>query len=111
MRKLQTHDVFKLARIIKHAHLKESISQFIKRGKEEGANTEEIGIDVFMMIIESCGDAKLEDLLYDLLAGIAEKKQDEIKTQSLDTTIKQIQEIIKENNIVTFFNTASHLTT
>lgn len=119
MRKLQTQDVFKLARIIKQANMKDHITKFTQKGKtnansskeEKEKAAEEIGVDVFLAIVEACGDSKIEELLYDLIGGVAEKKPDEIKEQSLETTIEQVKQIIKENNITTFFSTASRLTT
>lgn len=113
MRKIQTQDVFKLARIIKQANMKETIADLIKRGQAAGKAedkdgvVESIGIEVFIALIEAAGDEKMEQKIYDLLDGITEKK---IKEQSLDVTFEDIKQIIRENDIKSFFNTASRLT-
>lgn len=137
MRKIQTQDVFKLARIMKQTKLKEILSDYVKKGGELGKTLsqkqtenkqeekvkqesdevtidnvkESFGIEVAFSIMEACAETKTENLLYDLIAGIAEKKANDIKTQSLETTIEQIKQIMNENNIIAFFNTASRLTT
>ena len=111
MRKLQTQDVFKLARIIKQAKAKEEITNLMIDGKKENADAEELGIKAIFALTESCADVKVESQLYDLIGSVCEKKADEIKTQSLNVTIDDIKQIIKENDMESFFNTASHLTT
>lgn len=122
MRKIQTQDVFKLARIMKQTKLKDQISELVKKGNEisnskaiiakEGREKakEQFGIEVALALIEECADPKAEKLIYEFIAGIAEKQPKDIETQSLQTTIEQIQQIVSENNIMNFFNTASRLT-
>lgn len=110
MRKLQTSDAFLLARIIKQANIKQTMSDVIK-AKSEDTNVESLGIDIVMTIVEACGNEKIEVMLYDLLAGITERAADDVKSQSIEVTIEQISQIIKENNISNFFKLAGRLTT
>lgn len=109
MRKINTADVFKMARLMKNAKLTESIKKAYADGKKEGVNTEEIGMNAIMDIIGSCCDAGTEKDFYELLAGISEKTKDEVADQSLETTIADIKKICEENNIVNFLRSASRL--
>lgn len=113
MRKIQTQDVFKLARIIKSADLKNEISNAIEQinaGSKKDKNlSEKVGVRVFLTIVEGCADVKTEEQIYELIGGIAEIPASDIKTQSLDATIELIKKIASENNMVNFFSTAGTL--
>lgn len=109
MRKINTADVFKMARLMKKAKLTESIKKAYMDGKKEGVNTEEVGMNAIMDIIGSCCDTGTEKDFYELLAGISEKKAEEIMNQSLEATIADIKKICEENNIVNFLRSASRL--
>jgi len=112
MRKIQTQDVFKLARIIKQAKVKDEISRIIQEAsasKEKGNISEKVGIQAFFAIMENCSEPTLEEKIYDLLGGIAGVSPEEFKTQSLDVTLEQIKQIAKENNITDFFKAAGKL--
>lgn len=109
MRKINTADVFKMARLMKGTNLTESIKKAYMDGKEENANTEEIGMNAIMDIIGSCSDGGTEKKFYELLAGISEKTVDQIMDQSLETTVADIKRICEENNIVNFLRSASRL--
>lgn len=113
MRKLITSDVFKMARIIRKANAKEEIKEIFKKvtdAKDSGADVEtmqrEAGMEVVAFIIDACGNEDVEKALYSLLAGIAEKKDEEIKNQSLDTTIELLKKIASDNDIQNFFSIA-----
>ena len=130
MRKLITSDVFKMARIIKEAGVKNAIaeifketrntnivieendSEAVKKAKTEAINKkqEEAGFEAIMTIFESCSTEKLEKMLYEFLGGISEKKSDEVAGQTLEATIEDIKTIVSENNIVNFFKQADQLT-
>ncbi|MBD5529691.1 MAG: hypothetical protein HDR02_15010 [Lachnospiraceae bacterium] len=109
MRKINTADVFKTARLVKNANLVESIKKAYMEGKKKGADTEKVGIDVIMDILYTCCDAGIEKDFYELLAGISEKKAEEIANQSLETTIADIKKICEENDIVNFLGSAFRL--
>lgn len=130
MRKLITSDVFKAARIIKEAKVKDAISEIFESTKgvnisinendseeekkvklKEIANKQETaGFEAIMTIFEACSTEKLEGMLYELLAGICEKNADDIANQSLETTVEEIKTIARENNLANFFKSASQLT-
>lgn len=126
MRKINTGDVFKLARIIKTTEVKEDIINIYtdsKKMKEETAEVatpeqmkeqaeavqEKIGVKIFFTIFEKCTDVKTEKLIYELIGGIAEKKPAEIENMPLDEMLELLSKIVKENNIRNFFNTALNL--
>lgn len=109
MRKISTEDVFKCARLIKDANLKEDIKKAMANGKKEGADVEEIGMDIVFSILDACANVKIEEKFYDLLSGICEKKSDEIKKQSLEATIAEVKKIAEENNLLNFFKSALRL--
>lgn len=102
MRKINTADIFKMARLMKSAKLTESIKRAYTAGKEKDANMEEVGMNAIMDIIGSCCNTETEKILYELLAGISEKTETDIMNQSLETTIADIKKICEENNIVNF---------
>lgn len=109
MRKINTADVFKMARLMKSANLTESIKKAYMAGKEKDADTEEVGINAIMDIMGSCCDTETEKGFCELLAGISEKTEDEVINQSLEITIADIKKICEENNIVNFLKSASSM--
>lgn len=130
MRKLITSDVFKMARIIKAAQVKDAIAEIFEstKGVDSGileGDSDEVkeakrkaladkqeaaGFEAIMTIFEACSTEKLEKMLYDLLAGVTEKTADDIGGQSLEATIADIKTIVEENNIANFFKSAGQLT-
>lgn len=123
MRSLQLQDTFAVARIIKKANLKEVIKDATKNSKimsainskeeqsKEVTDDEimETGIDMIFTIIENVSDEKVEKDIYKLLASIFEKKENDIRTMAPGDFIKNIKELLKENDIVTFFKSATQL--
>lgn len=112
MRKIQTQDVFKLARIIKSAKLKDVLAEIIEKINNEKSDSnlsEKVGIQIFLALVENCADEKIEDKIYDLIGGIAEIPAKDIKSQSLDATLDTIKKISEENNMMAFFNQAGSL--
>ena len=109
MRKINTQDVFKLARIIKGAGIKEVVSDMFAKGIQisrenelpDGATEEEIsqaqqqmarkqeefGVNAVFTILENCCSVDLEKKVYDLLAGITEKTPDAVMNQTFETTV------------------------
>lgn len=106
MKKISTEDVFKMARIIRNGNVAQNIKEAYAAGKENGADAEQIGVNAFMDILCSCSDVKVEGQIYDLLGGICEKNAEDIKKQSLETTIEDVKRICQENNIVNFLKSA-----
>ena len=68
-----------------------------------------MGIDFISDVLYICSEERTEAQLYDLLGGVCEKKPDEIRDQSLETTVADIMRIIEENNVLNFLKSASRL--
>lgn len=111
MRKVNTSDVFKLARILKKGNVEENIAKAIDDIDVKNKNkiTEKVGIKVMLALFESCGEPEVENLIYDLFGGIAEVDPSTISTQPFDKTIEMFKEISRENNLISFFKQASQL--
>lgn len=111
MRKLQTHDVIKFARIIKRAKLKDVIKDIINKSKSinsgDQEELEQFGTDAFFCIIEQCCEENIENMLYELLDDVTGK---DIKTLEIVELIETIKDLAKLNDLVTFFKSASRLT-
>ncbi|MGN0489402.1 MAG: phage tail assembly chaperone [Ruminococcus sp.] len=112
MRKLNLTDAFKMARILKTAEIKEEIVKLAKKFSGENSkelNVEEIGLEAIVTLISAAGDVKVENMIYDLLSGIKECEPAEIKNLSFDVLKADIKAIINDNNLQSFFKSASGL--
>lgn len=109
MRKINTEDVFKMARLMNNGKILQVVKDAYIEGKKQDVDAQQVGITAAMDIMCSCTDAKVEHQFYELVAGICEKTPEEVKTQSLETTVNDIKKICRENDIVNFFNSASDL--
>ncbi len=109
MRKINTEDVFKMARLMKNGNFLQAVKNAYIEGKKEDADAEQIGMGAVMEIMCSCSDARVEIQFYDLLGGICEKKPEEVKVQSFETTVEDIRKILLENDILNFLDSASSL--
>ena len=99
MRKLNTGDVFKTARLMKESDILPIVKESFARGKEDGADERQVGIDFISGVLCACSGEKTEAMLYELLGGI----------QSLETTVGDILRIVEENNVANFLKSASRL--
>lgn len=115
MRKIQTQDVFKFARIVKRTNAKAEIAKIFekkpdKEDKEDKDDiSEKVGIQIILTLLEVCSDEETEEKIYDLIGGIAERSTEEMRSQSLEVTIGQIKQIFTENNMKAFFDAAGKL--
>lgn len=103
MRKIQTRDVFVLARIIKTAQVKEKLAVVLKGGKPDN----EVGLDAVMVILEACGSTDVENSFYELIGGIAEMQPDSVKELPISELIDIFKKMADENDLKAFFMTAS----
>lgn len=110
MRKLNTGDVFAVARLTKKLDAKNAFMEAWEATKKDGKeNVEERGISLLFSLIYSAGDPAAEKDFYIILADIAEKKPDEIKKQSFQDTINDLKAIAAENDLKSFFTTVKQL--
>ena len=106
MRKIQTQDVFKLARIIRLSGAKDELTETLKASTSSESNSGVLGVDLMMSLISACGNEEVENALYDLIGNIAEAKAGEIKTMDLDVLGTLLKDISEQNNLSRFFDLA-----
>lgn len=111
MRKINTSDAFKAARLIKHAGIKDMILEKYKEGadlQDKSADaTRRFGVEIVFQIIDSLAEARMEAEFYDLLGGILEKQN--LAEQPLADTIEDIKAIFADNDMQAFFSSVSVL--
>lgn len=109
MRKINTSDVFKCARIIKNANMKDELAEIYNKFsivEGDDANIEKAGIQIVLCVIGGCSDERQEKAIYELIGGIIGKDAQLISDQTIEDTIDDIKKIAKENNLVNFFKSA-----
>ncbi|MCW6085581.1 MULTISPECIES: hypothetical protein [Clostridium] len=95
---LKTSDMFKMLKIVKKTGLFDNIKNYFKNAKgkteEEKIELEEtVGRELVISIIANIDMAEKE--IYDFLAGVQNKKSDEIAEQDPTVTMEVLQEIFK----------------
>lgn len=109
MRKINTSDVFKCARIINNANIREELADIYQKYTKENEgdlDIEKVGIQIVFCVIGGCSSEKQEKAIYELIGGIVGKDANVISEQVMEETIEDIKKIAKENNLVNFFKTA-----
>ena len=116
MRKINTGDVFKMARLLKNTNVMDAVKDAYKAAKKEdaveGAHKGDAGkggiwMDAAMKVLSSCTSQEAEEEFYDLMAGICENKPEDIRNRPLDGLIEDIRRICEENNVANFLRSAS----
>ena len=115
MRKLTLPDTFAFARILKAADIKSEIVNFSKeiiarKNKKQEINIDEIGLEFVVTLITAAADVKVEEKIYSFLASVCEMDVENVKKLNLSQVKEIISEIIAENDLKTFFQSASALT-
>ena len=113
MRKLTLPDTFAFARILKAADIKSEIVNFSKEiiaRKKQEINIDEIGLEFVVTLITAAADVKVEEKIYSFLASVCEMDVENIKKLNLSHIKEIISEIIAENDLKAFFQSASALT-
>lgn len=115
MRKLTLPDAFAFARILKAADIKNEIVNFSKeiisrKNKKQEININEIGLEFVVTLITAAADVKVEEKIYSFLASVCEMDVENIKKLNISQIKEIISEIIAENDLKTFFQSASALT-
>lgn len=115
MRKLTLPDTFALARILKAADIKSEIVNFSKeiisrKNKKQEINIDEIGLEFVVTLITAAADVKVEEKIYSFLASVCEMDVENVKKLNLSQIKEIISEIIAENDLMAFFQSASALT-
>ena len=116
MRKINTGDVFKMARLLKNANVMDAVKDAYKASKKEdgakeahkeGPDKGGIWVDAAMKVLASCTSQQAEEQFYDLMAGICENKPEDIRDRPLDGLLEDIRRICEENNVANFLRSAS----
>lgn len=114
MRKINTKDVFQLARIIKKLNLKElatqntaKINDTLENMSDSEEDAKKLGINIIFSIIENIPEAEFE--IYQFIAGISGFEVYEIEEMAIDDFIEIIREIVQENDIKKVFTSALSL--
>ncbi|WP_251205372.1 hypothetical protein [Acetatifactor aquisgranensis] len=116
MRKINTGDVFKMARLLKNANVMDAVKDAYKASKKEdgakeahkeGPDKGSIWVDAAMKVLASCTSQQAEEQFYDLMAGICENKPEDIRDRPLDGLMEDIRRICQENNVANFLRSAS----
>ena len=112
MRKLNTGDLFKMAKLIKSPKVNEEIEHLISEAKEVSTEDgkKELGVKLFNVLIMGCGNENVDEKFYDLIAGITSKTSKEIEDMELETLFGICKQIVKNNDIARFFKSAGQLT-
>ena len=106
MKKLTGKHVFAMAKIIKVANLKDEIGEVIAKAQTGEISTEKVGIEALMIVINACGDDKVEQKVYDLLDDVFESKTADMSLEAIAQNFKQLAQ---ENNLMSFFKSAGLL--
>lgn len=92
MRKLNTSDVFSLARLIKEIGIKEDIKK-LSTSVNENTDVKEAGFDLIFTVIEKFAEKNSEPDLYNFLSGPLEIDPEEVGKVELFTLVENILEI------------------
>lgn len=115
MRKLCLMDAFAVARIIKTAELRQEIVAFAtemqtrNKAGDTGMNVEKIGFEFIITLISAAANTKVEEEIYKLYANIKDCDPDEVKKLSFEEVKADITQLIEENDLKNFFQSASSL--
>lgn len=115
MRKLCLMDAFAVARIIKTAELRQEIVAFAtemqtrNEAGDTGMNVEKIGFEFIITLISAAANTKVEEEIYKLYANIKDCDPDEVKKLSFEEVKADITQLIEENDLKNFFQSASSL--
>lgn len=109
MRKLQTTDIFAMARIIRASGVREELRQIVHSVAERGLSIESVGIDGMIALLEAAAEKRTENAIYEALAGPFEVNAASIATMELDELMDRLQQMWRENNLQRFFDLVSRI--
>lgn len=107
MRKLNTSDVFAALRVIRAANLREEIKPLLKIAAEDNADIEDLGIEGFLKLVDVLSEQKMENAVYEVLAGPLETTAEAVSTMNLTDLAVNIKQIAEGNDLKAFFEYVS----
>ena len=109
MRKLNTADVFAMARIVRASGLRDDLREVILRVSEKGLSTAAVGIDGMLVVMEAVAEKKAESAIYEALAGPFEIPAADIATMELDVLLDNLKQLAEANDLKRFFDLVSRI--
>lgn len=109
MRKIITTDVFKALRLIQKSGLRDKLTDVVKEIAAGDMEVEKAGIMGMLAVLEVFSEEKCEHLIYEWLAGPAEKEAEEIAQLELSDLADLLDRLSEENDIRNFFTVLSRL--
>jgi hypothetical protein len=109
MRKLNTSDVFAMARIVRASGVRNELRPLIKAAAQSERPVEDVGIDGFLCILEALAEQKAENAIYAALSGPFEMTPNEVETLPLDQLVEQLKALVAENDLKHFFDCVSRI--
>ena len=108
MRKLNTADVFAVARFIRASGMRNQLLPVIRQAAEEanGAEDQE-DRDGFLTVLEAMAERKSEAAIYEVLAGPMECSAEDVEKMPLDELLPNLRQIAEENRLKDFFGYVS----
>lgn len=103
MRKINTSDVFALARVVRASGMREELRVLIKQAAETESKLEDVGIDGFLTILEALAEKKAEAAIYEVLSGPFEATAQEVAAMELDELMEKLHCLVQENDLKRFF--------
>lgn len=106
MRKLKTSDIPVLCRCVKKLGLKETI-QAIAKDSDSMRDVWDKGFDLIWNLFDIATEQAGEMCIYEFLAGPFEMTPEEVRDLDMDILLENIQQMVRENNLVAFFKFAA----
>ena len=108
MRKLKTSDIPVLSRCLKRLGLKEQFRELALKS-DSAKDMWADGFDFVWNLFDAATEKPGETALYEFLSGPFEMTPKQVADLDLDVLIENMQRLVKENNLGTFFNIAARL--
>ena len=94
MRNLNTSDIFRAMRVVKAAKIRNEIKLIaLQMTEEKEIKVEEVGVDLFLSIIEGLSEVNSEEMMYEFLAGPLEVGKEDIAKMDVAELIQKIKEL------------------
>ena len=108
MRKLKTADIPVLCRCVKRLGMKDKIRE-IAQAADNIQDVWSFGFDFIWELFDIATEKEGEEAIYEFLAGPFEMTPEEVRDLDLDVMMANIQQMVQENNLISFFKSAAAL--